>query len=356
MRARPVSETAAAPVAALPRQSVVAVASLAVLTAVIAASAYGAGLHVAPPGLVTLPVILGGLFLAPRQMAWLLTATTLVHAGLLGRYGLGEYRAGNLVLHLAVSLVAYRLAAERADLGLPGLGAGSMLLEVRDRLRRQGEIRGLPRGWRVEVAIRAAGGAGFSGDFLVSCVQPARAELALVDVSGKGVEAGSRALLLSGALGGLLGAVPAEQFLGAANAYLLRQRWDEGFASAVHLALDLRTGEYLLQSAGHPPAAQFSAGTGYWATSAAAGAVLGVLDEPSWRPEAGQLRRGDALLLYTDGLIELPGRDLSVGIDKLLGEANRLVVSTFEGGAERLLDTVARDASDDRALVLLWRE
>ena len=35
-----------------------------------------------------------------------------------------------------------------------------------------------------------------------------RLEIALVDVSGKGTRAGTRSLLLSGALGGLLGADP----------------------------------------------------------------------------------------------------------------------------------------------------
>ena len=63
----------------------------------------------------------------------------------------------------------------------------------------------------------------------------------MVDVSGKGEEAGIRALLLSGAFGGLLGALPADQFLPAANDYLLRQEWEEGFATAIHLSLDLRT-------------------------------------------------------------------------------------------------------------------
>ena len=70
-----------------------------------------------------------------------------------------------------------------------------------------------------------------------------RLELVVVDVSGKGEEAGTRALLLSGAFGGLLGSPAArEEFLGAANAYLIRQDWHEGFATAVHVSLDLFTG------------------------------------------------------------------------------------------------------------------
>ena len=51
----------------------------------------------------------------------------------------------------------------------------------------------------------------------------------------------------------------------------------------------------------------------------------------------------------------MPGRDLSVGIDKLLGEAERLVQSGFVGGADALVDRVAGTSSDDRGLVLLCR-
>ncbi len=331
---------------------VVALVALAVAVTILGA-AFGA--DVAPPGLFALPVMLGGLLLDRRQLR-LLLLVTLAGAGLvLVENGLDEFRIGIVLLLAVVGWVGDRLAAERDELGVPGLGGGAMLLEVRDRLRQQAALPALPHGWRAEISISSAGGAGFSGDFLVSYAAGDRLELALVDVSGKGIDAGSRALLLSGALGGLLGAVPPEEFLAAANSYLLRQRWDEGFATAVHLALDLTTGEYLLQSAGHPPAAQFEAGSGFWSTSSATGTVLGVLTDPTWQPQRGRLDHGDALLLFTDGIVEVPGRDLSVGVDKLLGEANRLVISTFVGGAERLVGAVAPAATDDRALVLLWR-
>ena len=62
------------------------------------------------------------------------------------------------------------------------------------------------------------------------------------------------------------------------------------------------------------------------------------------------------MLLYTDGLIETPGSDLSVGIDKLLGEAERLVTKGFRHGARKLIDAVAARTYDDRALVLIWRD
>jgi hypothetical protein len=69
------------------------------------------------------------------------------------------------------------------------------------------------------------------------------------------------------------------------------------------------------------------------------------------------LRAGDALMLYTDGLVEVPGRDIDVGIDRLLGEADLLVTAGFSGGAARLVQAmqVTGRATDDCGLVLIWR-
>ena len=145
-------------------------------------------------------------------------------------------------------------------------------------------------------------------------------------MSGKGIAAGTRSLLLSGAFGGLLGSLPHEQFLAAANSYLLRQHWDEGFASAAHAWINLATGEYSLASAGHPPAVRFSAGSGRWKVlEGDEGPVLGVTDEVGFPRVRGTLQRGDALLLYTDGVIEVRNRDLRDGIDRMLGTAEQMI-------------------------------
>ena len=102
----------------------------------------------------------------------------------------------------------------------------------------------------------------FSGDFVVSTTRGELLEVALVDVSGKGIDAGTRALLLSGAFGGLLGVVPVEEFLPSANRYIRRQDWDDDFATVVHVVIDMQTGEFDVRTAGHPPAIQFDAGRG----------------------------------------------------------------------------------------------
>ena len=92
----------------------------------------------------------------------------------------------------------------------------------------------LPRGWGRKVAIQAAPGALFGGDFLVSRRDGQHLQLALVDVSGKGDDVVSHAMLLSGTFSGLLGAVPPGEYLPACNTALMRS-WDERLVTALHL-------------------------------------------------------------------------------------------------------------------------
>jgi serine phosphatase RsbU (regulator of sigma subunit) len=238
----------------------------------------------------------------------------------------------------------------------------TILADLRERLQEQGEIPPLPGGWHAEVQLRSARDVGLAGDFVASRVTVDQAEvphlrLAVVDVSGKGVSAGTRALLLSGALGGLLGSVPADRFLIEANRCVLQQPWHEGFATAIYLRVNLHTGAYRMESAGHPPMAHLDAGTGLWQLSHTGGPPLGVLAEVRYQPDAGTVRPGDALLLYTDGVVEDRGRDVDVGLDRLLGAAEQLVPrGDFTGGAAHLVNRVPARADDDRAVVLLWRD
>lgn len=312
-----------------------------------------------PPAILVLPVIVGGLLLGRpsfRVLALVVVAALAVQALELG-LGLTGVRPGTLLLTFATAGIAYEFARSREETGLSGAHGQGVLVELRHRLQQQGSLPTLPAGWNAEAVVRPAGGGPFAGDFVVaSLTRDGRTlELALVDVSGKGVAAGTRALMLSGALGGLLGSVQSSRFLPAANVYLDRQAWGEGFATAVHLALDLVDGSYLVESAGHPPAAEYDAGSGRWRLLPAQGLALGLLPDVEYVPCSGRLEAGDALLLYTDGLVEVPGRDLEVGIDKLLGEAERLIPTGFTGGVDLLVQRVAGDSTDDRGLVLVWR-
>jgi hypothetical protein len=339
------------------RGRAIALVSLLALTVAILGLNLLAGPVAVPVLAFVVPVTLGGLLLnSARLVLELGVALAAMVAENLG-VGNNVVHPGAYVVFGVCAVIALLLARDRERLGLSAGRGEQMLFELRDRLQQQGELPLLPSSWHAETVLEWAGGASFGGDFFVATTTDdgAGIELVIVDVSGKGVDAGNRALMLSGALGGLIGSVPAERFLPAANAYLLRQEWDEGFATAMHLIIDVTTGKYRLGNAGHLPAVHYRGGTGRWEVVEPEGTVLGVLPEAEFGFVEGVLGPYDALLLYTDGLVEIPGRDLAVGIDKLLGAAERLLSRGFAGGAQMLIDDVAPVATDDRALILLWR-
>jgi hypothetical protein len=310
-----------------------------------------------PFAALSVPLLLGALLLGPRTMTYLLVfvIVLLLIAQVLEPPDTAYFVAAVVIL-VVLCIIAIVINVRRSTLGIGARRGESMLVDLRDRILAQGTIPALPKGWLVESALSSAGGSPFAGDFVVATTRDngTRLEVAVVDVSGKGEAAGTRALQLSGAMGGLLTALPPHRFLPAANDYLMQREWDEGFATAVHLSLDLVTGEFELRTAGHPPPVQRSAGSGRWQLIKTEGPVLGLIDGVSYEPLRGRLNPGDALLLYTDGMVEEPRRDIDLGIDEMLGVAEQLFRNSFDGLAERLAATVgSRD--DDRALLLVHR-
>jgi serine phosphatase RsbU (regulator of sigma subunit) len=330
---------------------------LAVLLTSLAASF---GVAVMPIGVLVVPIFIGGLLLRPRLYGVLLVEVAALLAYVISVDGWRASRVGDVIAIAVVALGAAGLPRARERLGFSVTGRGeAMLLRLRDQLAHQSRLPTLPPTWHADLAQQQAGGASFGGDFLVATTSAdgRRLEVAVVDVSGKGADAGTRALLLSGAFGGLLSSVPPEQFLPAANVFLLRQQWPEGFATAVHVSIDLTSGRYQLFSAGHPPPAQLFGGSGTWKLLDCAGTALGVTGNATVGAYDGALAAGDALMLYTDGVVESPGRDFDAGIDRLIGAADQLIPhGGFSGSATRLLRQVTRTLSDDRALLLLWRD
>lgn len=326
---------------------------------IVAAAALGVAIWLFPAyvPLVSLlvPLVLSSLVLGPRQLPWFVVYVLFVLAVVVTRQGPFNPRIiTTVVIIFSLGLVVMMSSFRRSRLGVAGLQGETMFVDLRDRILRQGGIPALPAEWYAAAELRSAGGTPFAGDFVVASRVGERLEVAVVDVSGKGQGAGTRALLLSGAIGGLLSALPPSEFLPAANTFLLRQDWDEGFATAIHLSLDLTTGRYDIRSAGHPPAAVRHAGSGRWEVIESEGPVLGLIDGADFAAVSGEMRHGDALLLYTDGMVETRNRDIALGIDRMLGQAERLLRGEFEGGAKRLVESLG-SRNDDRALLLVHR-
>jgi hypothetical protein len=309
-----------------------------------------------PTTVLVIPLLLGGVLLRFRTLV-LLTLFALAT----GSYVVSERAAGlpRTGFVLVLGLIAWIIltgAKVRTRLGVQGTRGETMLMELRDTLTAQGELPELPAAWRAEQSIRSAGGASFSGDFVVSTTRADEVlEIALVDVSGKGIDAGTRALLLSGAFGGLLGVVPVEEFLPAANHYLRRQDWNDDFATVVHVAVELATGAFEVRTAGHPPAILFDSWSGRWQTRDTDGPLLGLVEKPDFVVSRGELKMGDALFLYSDGMVETPRRDIERGTDRLVGHAERLVATGFKGAALELVDEIG-GPGDDSAIVVIHRK
>jgi hypothetical protein len=310
-----------------------------------------------PMGAFFLWPLLGLTLLRFRPLTVLTGATVVATAAAYLHSG-GEVRhvgAGDvLVAALAVGIMLWQSSRQRS--GLPVGISEAMLAKLRDRLQEQGHVPALPSGWHCQSAMIAAAGTGYAGDFLVADLREERLlEMVLVDVCGKGTAVGPQALQFAGALGGLIGALPPQKLMRAANAFLLRQSSEDAFSTAVHVMVDLTDGSYRVTSAGHPPALRWIADKQEWIIDNARGTALGAVETPRFEASTGVLEPGDALMFYTDGVIERRRSDIDTGIEWLRRVAEQDVRRRgFDGSARRVLSRVDH-GDDDRAVLILSR-
>src|SRR5690242_14536820 len=150
-----------------------------------------------PATVLAVPVLIGGLSLPLREFR-ILVIGCIVLCGLVAiARGLWVLSFGSVLVFVVVVIVSYEQTRRRERVGVRRARPDQILLDLRERLRVQGEVPPLPPGWGMEVELRPADDAGLAGDFVVSRVHVAATgdgphdvlDLALVDVSGKGVDA-----------------------------------------------------------------------------------------------------------------------------------------------------------------------
>jgi len=313
-----------------------------------------------PVSLFAIPMVIGGVTLRAKPLAWL-TATIAVFilislAWTSHQTSWMYQQAVNFTVVILVAGVVLWVAS-RDRSGLPGRLGQDMLMDLNERLKVQGVVPTLPEGWKAQSLLLSAGSAKFAGDFFIAHLHDSGdiLEIVLVDVSGKGVGAGTKSLQFAGALGGLIGTMPPHELFEAANDFLLRQGWDFSFATAVNLRVDLRTGEFIVTNAGHPPVLHWNRIWSTWDLDSAHGMALGIVKQPTFRQSKGMVEPGEALMLYTDGVVETRDSDVDVGIEVLRETAAKAVRVGFDDAASRVLASVKGD-DDDRAVLILYRE
>jgi serine phosphatase RsbU (regulator of sigma subunit) len=85
----------------------------------------------------------------------------------------------------------------------------------------------------------------------------------------------------------------------------------------------------------------------------APGPLLGVVPVRAFPRQSGRLGSGDALLFYSDGVVEARGWDLTDGIDRMLGVAAMSVLG--QGDVARDVCESARSGEDDDRAALAVR-
>jgi serine phosphatase RsbU (regulator of sigma subunit)/PAS domain-containing protein len=187
----------------------------------------------------------------------------------------------------------------------------------------QGSIlrRGFPDIPAVEMAARylpAASDVGIGGDWYDGfCLPDGRLALTIGDVVGHGVRA---AELMGQLRNGLRMAVLSAQDPAAAIRQvdmLIAQTLPGAFATALVAILEPATGRFTWSRAGHTPPAIRRADGAVDLPECGGRCPLGVeWEKPNVNAEI-TLARGDAVVLYTDGLIERRGERLDLGLDRL---------------------------------------
>ena len=189
---------------------------------------------------------------------------------------------------------------------------------------------------------------------------PGRWMAVIGDVCGKGPEAASLTALARYTLraAGHHASTPSEALL-ELNEAIREQRSDQRFLTSVCVQLDLTTPDHgvLLSNGGHPPPALVKADGEIERVRSDRGMLLGIYPDPDLMDQRLELAPGDALVLFTDGLVERrdPGKDPSSRIGALLRASVGASANETAARLGELALSSDGEPNDDVAVVVLRR-
>ncbi|WP_053703087.1 SpoIIE family protein phosphatase [Streptomyces sp. WM6368] len=210
----------------------------------------------------------------------------------------------------------------------------------------------------LEVAARylpAAHGLDVGGDFYdLIRIDDTTVAAAIGDVQGHNVNAAALMGQVRTAVHAGAGAPP-EEVLARTNR-LLTDLEPGLFTSCLYVHIDLAGHTARLASAGHPPPLLRHPGGRTEMLNLPSGLLLGIVPKTSYAAVEIPLAPGALLALYTDGLVEAPGRDIEEAIGAVAARIGDAPEDHPLGDlADELIEHAHRDAprTDDIALLLL---
>jgi serine phosphatase RsbU (regulator of sigma subunit)/PAS domain-containing protein len=135
---------------------------------------------------------------------------------------------------------------------------------------------------------------------------------------------------------------------------LLAELETDVFATCCYIELDPATGRALAVRAGHPPPLLRHPDGRAEPLELPGGVLLGVQPDADYPVTELTLEPGSVLALYTDGLVEVPGSDIAIGIETVRTCLAVSRTDSMEELADRMLGAARRaeDRPDDVALLL----
>jgi serine phosphatase RsbU (regulator of sigma subunit) len=185
-----------------------------------------------------------------------------------------------------------------------------------------------------------------------------RLAVVLGDVTGHGIDAAADMAMAKFVFRSLARqhSRPSE-FLAAANEIVLEEIASGKFITLVYLLVDTKAGEVACSSAGHPPPLLLRPGSPP-RPLAAHGLALGIEADQRYNEARVRLEPGDAVMVYTDGLLEARREGESYGDRRL----NETLMANARLPAQELADALLADCqafagelADDCAIVVLRR-
>lgn len=200
------------------------------------------------------------------------------------------------------------------------------------------------------------------GDFFTVEETSSGVILALGDICGHGLAAGMWTTRLVGLVGAHTAASPEpEAILTGMNRDLCRKSAAAPPLASLFIArFDPGDGRLDYSSAGHPPAMLLRA-DGQLESLSIGGPLVGVLPEASFDRGSVELRAGDLLLAYSDGVLESRNNaDQEFGYERLEAELRRAPTGSADAALFSVLGAVqdfaaARAQADDMSLVVVRR-